>query len=459
MSYLLNLGESGGRLSMREALNGVALTDEESQLLNSEQVHLWVPIFGRDRVVGYISLGPKLGGDIFSSEDMDILRVLSLQIGPIIENNHLLAQLRLDAELLERRVEERTAELHASKERVEAILASVGDGVIVTDLGSQIITINQAFETQTGYGMRHLQGGSLMELFRGVNEPGILQDLHDRFDQQQDWTGELNFRRFDGKVSNFQLTISPILSQEKQAMGYVVVQRDITRQRELDRLKGQFISDVSHELRTPVTNLMLYLELMEVASIEKQREYLRILKNQCGLLSNMVGDVLDLSRLEMSRTKKIEFLPVDLNEIVHQVYTAHCPLAENAGLSLKFTPDPFLPSMVAEPLQLARMITNLVANAIRYTPSGEVCILTGRENNHITLRVRDTGMGIDAEDIPHLFERFYRGRRVRQTMIHGTGLGLAIVKEIVDFHSGAINLTSEVGKGTEFYVKLPIIPS
>ena len=133
LTYLLNIG-AVGRESLRDTLSEIKLSPEEHELLASEQIYLWVPVIGHGQVLGLLALGPKKGGDVFSGEDMDILRVVSTQMGPLIENIHLVTRLRQYAAELEKRVEERTAELFDAKERVEAVLSSVGDGVVVTDL-------------------------------------------------------------------------------------------------------------------------------------------------------------------------------------------------------------------------------------------------------------------------------------------------------------------------------------
>ena len=158
----------------------------------------------------------------------------------------------------------------------------------------------------------------------------------------------------------------------------------------------------------------------------------------------------------MTPSKKIEFSAVDLNALTSEVIKVHLPLADHAGLALIFDPEKNLNPVRAEPNQLARVITNLMANAIRYTPNGSVCLHTFRDNGRVCLQVQDTGMGIDREDIPHLFERFYRGQKVRQSPIPGTGLGLAISKEIIDLHDGELEVESEPGKGSTFSVWLPV---
>jgi PAS domain S-box-containing protein len=455
LTYLLKIG-AVERNTLRETLSQVKLTPEERQLLDSEQVHLWIPIVGHGQVLGLLALGPKFGGDVFSGEDMDILRVVARQIAPLIENIHLVTRLKRHAANLERRVAERTEELHAAKERVEAILSSVGDGVVVTDLNWNVITVNAAFEEQYGFLASQIIGRKIWSFVNVGQDNGILDDIVMRLRNGSVWSGELINYRKDMSPFDVQLTIAPVRDQRDQVMGYVGSQRDITRNKQLDRLKDRLIFDVSHELRTPVTNLNLYVELLENGRPEKRKDYLSVLKGETKRLIDLIESILDLSRLDMWKSKKVRFSAVDLNLIAEQVVDAHQPLAESAGLELNYFLDPNLPLIRGEPNQLARLITNMLANAIRYTPSGQVTLRTFRERTEVCMQVSDTGIGIEQDDLPHLFDRFYRGQQVSQSKITGTGLGLAIVKEIVEIHEGRIEVSSEVDKGSEFKVWLPI---
>lgn len=229
------------------------------------------------------------------------------------------------------------------------------------------------------------------------------------------------------------------------------------RLKELDRLKSKFITDVSHELRTPVANIGMYLHLLKRGKPEKRARYMNVLKEQTNRLADLLEGIMDLSRLDLCK-EKVEFAPVALNELVEQVVAAHQPGAEAAGLELIFEPDVALPPVQAERNQLAQVIANLVTNAINYTPAGQVRIVTHLEpdGGQAYLEVQDTGMGIEPEDRPHIFERFYRGQRVGSSNISGTGLGLAIVKEIVDLHGGRIEVQSQPGEGSTFSVWLPL---
>jgi signal transduction histidine kinase len=226
---------------------------------------------------------------------------------------------------------------------------------------------------------------------------------------------------------------------------------------QLDRLKSKFVSDVSHELRTPITNLNLYLDLMLKGKEERREHYLAVLQQQTRRLNNLLEDILSLSRLEMGQAN-IQMAPVDLNRVIEQVVTAHLPRAEMSGLKVRLDLHPDLPPVWGERNQLAQVITNLLTNALNYTPQGVIRVQTWRqkERNQACLQVSDTGLGILKADRPYLFDRFYRGQQAGQSAIPGTGLGLAIVKEIVDLHRGEIAIESEAGEGTTFTVYLPL---
>lgn len=226
---------------------------------------------------------------------------------------------------------------------------------------------------------------------------------------------------------------------------------------ELDLLKSKFVSDVSHELRTPVANLSLYVDLMERGKPEKRVAYLSVLRDQTDRLVHLITDVLNLAQLEFAEGRAA-LETVDLNMLLGQLLAAHRLHAETAGLNLCFTPLPGLPLVHGDRNQLSQVVTNLLTNAINYSQSGEIQVETylAANGERACFSVHDDGVGIEAEDIPHLFERFYRGRRTSQSNIPGTGLGLAIVKEIVDLHGGEVKIESVAGAGATFHVLLPL---
>lgn len=228
------------------------------------------------------------------------------------------------------------------------------------------------------------------------------------------------------------------------------------RLQQLDQLKSKFVSDVSHELRTPIANLNLYLDLLDRGRAERRESYMAVLREQTERLTQLIEDILDLTRLELNQ-KTIPWESVNLNNLVRQVFTAHALRAEASGLRLRMELAPELPPLPGNPNQILQVITNLVTNALNYTPDGEVLLETGydRQASRLWLKVTDNGLGIEPDDIPYLFDRFYRGKWVSQSAIPGTGLGLAIVKEIVDLHDGQIDVASQPGEGSTFRVCWP----
>jgi len=226
---------------------------------------------------------------------------------------------------------------------------------------------------------------------------------------------------------------------------------------ELDVMKSKFVSDVSHELRTPISNLKIYLEMLEEARPEKRERYRAVLQEETDRLGTLVSDILDLSRMEMG-AHKVEFSWLDINELVTSVVAANRLRAEAKGLLLSFNPQKELPEIWGDVNQLKQAVNNLVSNAINYTNEGSVQIETrlDSEQEHICLRIHDSGLGIDDEDMPHLFDRFYRGKHAGQSTIPGTGLGLAITKEIINVHGGQIEVQSELGEGSTFVLIFPL---
>jgi two-component system NtrC family sensor kinase len=439
-----------------DSTNGWELSDEERQFFSVESIDLWMPVRGYGQIQGVLALGNKYGDDVFSQEDLDILSLVAQQIGAIVDNLHLLTQLRNEASKLEQKVKDRTAELHDSMERVETILASVADGVIVTDLDGSVLTVNAAFEASSGYRTTELKGQEFTLLFDELPNPGIFEEMRNILSSGQIWSGELMGLHKDGRRYPVQMTAAPVRDQAGKIMGYVGSQRDITRQKELEQLKDQLISNISHDLRTPITNICLYLDVLENAKPENREKVLAVLKEQSHLLRSIVSDVLRVQYLTTDGVHKAQFIEVNLNELAGQVLEMYKPLAATAGLKIIFescTP----PAVIrGDPEQLMRAISSLLANAIRYTRAGEIGIRVHRSAERLCLEVWDTGRGIESEDLPHIFDPFYRGHRVRESEMIGSGLGLTIVREVVKVHSGMVEVESEPGRGSRFQVCFPV---
>jgi signal transduction histidine kinase len=196
--------------------------------------------------------------------------------------------------------------------------------------------------------------------------------------------------------------------------------------------------------------------MLEGAPPEKRERYRSVLQEETRRLANLVTDILDLSRMEMGVTQA-EFSRLDLNETIQKIVDANLLGAEAKGLQLVLDAKSDLPMIWADENQMTQAVNNLVSNAINYTDQGVVRVSTQLEDKKdwVRLEVQDTGYGIDENDLPHLFERFYRGKQAGQSTIPGTGLGLAITKEIISGHHGQIEVISKPGEGSLFIVTLP----
>lgn len=227
------------------------------------------------------------------------------------------------------------------------------------------------------------------------------------------------------------------------------------RLKELDRLKTKFISDVSHELRTPITNISMYLDLLQQGKIERQAHYMLVLKQETMRLSQIIEDIFDESR-HTSHLQQADYARVDMNEIIYHTLKSYQVEATRKGLALTCDLAAGLPLVWGEAAQLSRVIANMLKNSIQYTTVGEVSVITNEKDNWVSILIVDTGVGISSEDMPHLFDRFYRGHPASQSTIPGTGLGLGVVREIVGLHGGSVMAANNERGGATFEILLPV---
>ena len=430
-------------------------SSEGQGIFQYDQVELWVPVVGHSAVRGVLLVGPRVEGDFYSQEDKRIFNLVSHQVGQKVENLVLLSRLREHASDLEQRVEERTAQMHDAKQRIETILANVGDGVVVVDIDGNILMINAAYEEVSGFTQAELVGKNHRVLLVEQQNPEIVEEMREVVTSGSVWQGELLAMAKGGRVYDINITIAPLRDQEGHISGYVASQRDITRLKRIEKLKDQFIADISHELRTPISNICLYVDLLESAPPAAHSQYLAVLKEQSRLLKAMAESMFDLNSLMAEKDRSVEMQSISLNSVVHELVDTYHSLAISANLEIAFDLSSGLPRIRGDRKRLARLISNLLTNAIRYTSQGRVQVRTLLRDSLVCFEVQDTGIGIDPDDLPFLFDRFYRGKNARQTSSPGSGLGLAIVKEIVDLHQGTIKVSSEIGKGSLFCVEFP----
>ncbi len=383
--------------------------------------------------------------------------------------------LRQERALLEARVAERTRELQLERDRTRAILESLGEAVMVFDTDGRLTYVNPAAARLTGANPE--APGYWWDYQPGEGEL-LLAELRAAARNRRIWEGELPFRRADGAVYDAAVTVTPLFAPDdpEQVIGFVSVHRDITALKNAERMKDQFVSNVSHELRSPTSlitllagNLeMLYHRLDDARRLEVIGE----IRKHARHLSDLIGGVLEISRIDSGRIAT-DRQSLNMADLVLQELTHLEPVARRKALHLSADVPESLP-VVGHAGQIQQVLRNLLTNAIKYTPDGGRITVTGRalmapapadeprwpgaaglpEGLWAAVAVADTGIGIGAEDLPHIFERFYRVRS--QSEIPGTGLGLPIAAELVRRNGGILDVSSTPGQGSTFAVYLPM---
>jgi PAS domain S-box-containing protein len=419
--------------------------------------HLIAPLCIKGRTVGFISLD-SAQVDFFTATHAAHLRTFADQAAVALENAQLYEQVQQHAAELERRVADRTAELDRERQRLQAILDAAGEGIYFTDRQGKIEYINPAMERLTGYTATEALGRS-PSLWRSGRTPDeVFAEMWRVILRGEIWRGEVINQRKDGELYDTALLVAPLSVEAAQLGGFVAIARDITRQKELDRLKDQFVANVSHELRTPLTNIKLYVTLLQRGPGDKQLQYWQTLEREVKRLEVLIENLLSISRLDMGQVP-LEWEAVDVNEVVRQLLHDRAALIRERGLTLEAALAEGRPRAWASANIVAQILANLVTNATHYTPpGGRIVVSTARQIERdrlwITFTVTDTGPGITAADLPRLFERFYRGEAGRRSGAPGTGLGLAICSDLADKLGGHITVASQPGQGAAFTVWL-----
>lgn len=351
--------------------------------------------------------------------------------------------------------------LRAERDRLEAILTNIGDAVLVTDPEGKIEYVNAAWERLNGYTRAEALGQDARETVGALERSSSKLDEFWRAIQAgQPWHGELINQRKDGSKYDAAVIFTPIHGEGGGVVNFVGVLHDISALKELDRLKSRFVSDVSHELRTPLTNIRLYIDLLsESESPARRDEYIETLSRESERLAHLIDDLLSLSRLEAGATP-FRPRPVDVNQLIHNLSSDRSALAADRDLEIRLETQSDLPSAMGDERLLTQVFTNLLTNAMNYTPGGGQITLRTEHEQHegrgwIVAEVQDTGMGIEPDEKSMIFRRFFRGKASQSTGAPGTGLGLSICKEIAELHGGRLKVDSEPGEGTRVSVWLP----
>ena len=329
------------------------------------------------------------------------------------------------------------------RSRLETIINSIHDNVMILDKDNHIILLNPAMCRSFGLNEKTSIGKVVSEV---IDHPDLHAMLAGSRDNDPLHHYEISFP--DGKVGSAQITDIP-------EIGYAVTMRDITYLKEGDRIRTEVVHTVSHDLRSPLTSVVGYTELISRAGSlnDDQREFLKRIQEGVEHITTLIDDLLDLGSIEAGLDTRREWVKMDgilrysMEMLQGQIKSKHIKVETDISETL--------PSVRANPVRLRQLLDNVIGNAIKYSNSkGEVKISLQAEDDQVILQVTDNGPGIPAQDQAHIFDKFYRGKNMDKQ--EGSGLGLAIVKSIVDAHQGRIWVESIVGQGSSFFIVLPI---
>jgi PAS domain S-box-containing protein len=438
---------------------------------------LIIPILMRNQVVGLIELD-TVEPHSFNEQELVLAQSVASAIGQAMETAQLYQQLQRHADDLEETVAQRTHELQLERDRTKAILEALGEAVLVTDFEDIVHYVNPAAATLTGYASDEVVGQHAYGRPGNGPLPTISDEIQQIVRAGQTWRGELINQHKDGTRYDAAVTIAPLFDPHisGQPVGYVSVQRDITPIKEAERLKDQFVSNVSHELRTPLSIITLLSGNLDTLyarlSDEKRQRMIRDIREHTRILDDLISDLLDIARIDSQRIS-MKRQSLNLAYLIREEADKQVPLIQKKAQSLSITGIDYLP-ISGNDGQLRQIIRNLLNNAIKYTPDRghitcECCVLSEKNTlepgwpgsldlpsgSWAAMRVTDTGIGISEENMPQIFERFYRVQS--QGNISGTGLGLAIAHELITLHTGTIAVASTPDNGSTFAVYFPLL--
>jgi len=402
-------------------LKGEILEDKDSGPLENIKSSFDVPLFVREKAVGLLNVASTQ--DIaYSDDEIKLFYTLASQASASIE--------RLQAVLA------------AEKSKMQVMVEGMSEGVVMFDEKGELVIFNTTAQEMLGKNLDLL--GSLAEIKEHRKTPRAL-DIHIT-------------EPFPRIIHSEAMCIE---DEESRSLGIIVLLRDVTREREIDQMKSDFVSLVSHELRTPLAAMKGATDnLLDGITGElnnTQKDCLLITKRNIDRLSRMISDLLDISRIEAGKIQ-VNKQPVDIVNLVSDVLSIFQETAKEKNIQLTASLKSDLPKINADPDKITQVITNLVGNAMKFTPGdGQINVKAFQVGDFIQIDVVDTGLGIPHQDLEKIFDKFYQvSRPDNPATTKGTGLGLPISKGIVEKHGGKIWTESELGKGSKFSFTLPI---
>ncbi|MFC1725042.1 ATP-binding protein [candidate division KSB1 bacterium] len=405
----------------------------ESEVNKKVKSHVNIPLFHQDKIFGIIIVASFTEGTLGSEEKAFLNKIAN-------QTTEMFSKLK---EVVENQ-----------KRRLQVIIDSIPDGVIIYNKLNNEVLLNPSAIKIIGKEKISDVSYEYIEHIFNVKFDELLKQIED---SKKPLIKEIKLESIDKQLI-YDANVATILGEEGDFQGLLMVLRDVTRERELDNLKKEFISNVSHELRTPAAIVKEFISIMkdELGGpvTEGQREYLDTMTNNIERLLRLIENLLNMSRIESGRIKikRSRFNP---NQHLKNVSEGLKLRLKKKNINLKLNIHKELPEIYADPDAFTQIITNLVDNARKFSPEGtEVTISAVFENNDVLFSVRDQGKGIPKEHLTKIFERFHRIENEEELRQEGSGLGLPIIKELISQHHGKVWVESELNKGSTFYFSL-----
>ena len=369
----------------------------------------------------------------------------------LISSNDEIGDLAKAFNFMAEQIKSRMRDVTAGKSKLEAVLLSMFEGIMVVDNNGGVLLINQTLRKLFGI-EENFKGKNTLEIIRNIE----IQEITDAVLKLKEGLKSKEISVMIPEEKILLINAVPIMKADI-CDGAVLVFHDITDLRRLEKIRRDFVANVSHELRTPVCSIKGYSEtLLEGALHDKNNaeDFLKIIYSDCERLAKLIDDILDLAKIE-SDNLALDLKSCDVKEIIQRIVSGMSMRAKAKSIDIKVKIPDEIAGIMADENRIAQVLVNLIENALKYTERGEISISAKEDGDFLQIDVADTGIGIPEKDIPRLFERFYRVDKARSKELGGTGLGLSIVKHIVCAHNGKVSVQSEQGKGSTFSFTIP----
>lgn len=431
---------------------------KEPRFLNTEELKgikttslLCVPLKTGNKTIGIIKAVNKLDDRTFSPGDQAYMEAFAAAAAIAVENTSLYENMEVSAFVLNQQLEKANLNLSLEKRRIESVIKSMEDALLAIDRNKKIVLLNK-------------QAGKLFNIRSKEARNAPFEFFIKRNDITEFFTKavcSMSPATMDfiipsgGEERIFAAVFTPIIDEDETCAGCVAVFRDITEIKKLDQLKSDFLNVVAHELRTPLTPILAYIQLLLIKAPppEKVKQYASRMLRETQRLSTLIGDLLDLSRIESGKPIALNIEPSDISEIVGNVCETFQDASPKHPLAFK-SPGPITAD--ADKDRITQVLINLISNAYKYSPDGgEVVISLWEERGNVYVSVKDSGIGIPADKLGRIFEKYYRVQNKKVSKIQGAGIGLTIVQQIMECHKGGIKAESQEGKGSVFTFFIP----